>query len=413
MKRSRNCVSPFFAVLAFTLAAAALFAAVAPVLADNAAGRMKDFAKSAAPGETVRFSPEDLRRNTVTGDAPTELLVAGLPAPDVGALMLGRQPLSEGSVIPAAALDEMAFVPAAGGAFRTELCFLPLWGGASFDAAGEPLTVTIRFSDQPDYPPEAAALTLETYRDMPIAVTLAAYDRESAALTYDLIAFTGSGELKLENGALIYTPAPGKTGTASFTYYARDGAGNTSDPALATILVRRPPSGAAAYADLSDPTSACAAARLADAGVFTGEQLGGVRLIGAGRGFSRAEFAALCTGAFALEPSSEAAVTLDGSDWQSPYAAEALAASVVDGRDVGAPVTGRSAAFLAMKLLRRALDAETDTDTATDALDCGILRSRALLDRELTREEALDLVDRARSVFRGRSLGWKQPSPGN
>lgn len=64
-------------------------------------------------------------------------------------------------------------------------------------------------------------------------------DANGDALTAELVAAPTSGTLTLNaNGSFVYTPAASFTGTASFSYRARDAAGATSAPATVSISVQ-------------------------------------------------------------------------------------------------------------------------------------------------------------------------------
>lgn len=392
----------FFIIFAF------LFSAMLPVLAENASGKMKNFAKNAAPGAVIVFSEDDLSENTVSGDIPSGLMLAGLPSASVGQLMLGGRALMEGNIISSDEFALLTFVPAGDSEFRAAVCFVPLWSEGAFDAAAEPVTVTLNYFQSLNSPPAAAELTLETYSGMPIVVTLSAYDHDGDPLSYTLVSADAMGSLSFDGKELVFTPAEGKTGTAHFTYYAADSAGNTSAVTKASISIKKRKS-EFTYADLSSPTSEYASVKLAQDGIFRGESFGDVNLLSGSASFSRAEFVALCMAALKAEPVSGVDFTAEGlSEWQSPYIAAALASGALDGNDFDAPVTGKSAAYIAVSLLREIHGFSSDSDTSADALAYGIVRSASLLEKELDREAALDIICRAASVSEGQRLGWKK-----
>lgn len=401
-RRSFAAAALFFIIFAF------MFSAMLPVLAKNTSGKMKDFAKNASPGAVIVFSTEDLGENTVSGDIPTGLMLAGLPSASVGQLMLGDRALMEGNVISSDEFDLLTFVPAGDSEFRADVCFVPLWSEGAFDAAAEPVTVTLNYFKNLNSPPAAAELTLETYAGMPIVVTLSAYDHDGDPLSYTLVSADDKGSLSYNGTELVFTPAGGETGTAHFTYYAADSAGNTSAVTKASISIKKRKD-EFTYADLSSPTSEYASVKLAQEGIFRGESFGDVNLLSGSEPFSRAEFVALCMAALRAEPAFGVDFTAEGlSAWQSPYIAAALASGALDGNDFDSPVTGRSAAYIAVSLLREIHGLTSDSDTSADAIAYGIVRSASLLENELDREAALDIICRTASVSNGQRLGWKK-----
>lgn len=109
--------------------------------------------------------------------------------------------------------------------------------------ASPPARVTITVF-QPNRPPEASALALETLRGEPVAIELAGTDPDGDALTFEITTPPGNGLLEGAPPLLTYQPNPDFVGTDQFEYVANDGE-FSSVPAAVTITViqpNRPPS---------------------------------------------------------------------------------------------------------------------------------------------------------------------------
>lgn len=403
MKASKKIKS-----LVLSLTALALLVCFLPSRAENENLAMKDFAKNAYPGAEVVFSREDIENNCISKDLPSAFLISGLPRNDVGLLRLGEKILAEGNIVSEKDFDSLLFVPKTKAEFSAEIALVPLSSADNISLGASPVTVTLNFSKNPNSPPVAAELELETYKNMPVEINLSAYDHDGDELSYTVVLQNGEGDLTLEENRLIFTPKEDRTGNFSVQYYAKDSHGNTSALANANISVSKNRTDFT-YVDITDPTKEYYAVRLAQEGVFRGESYGKTNTLLSSRSFSRTEFALLCASALEISAESDADISTFGvPSWQSPYIATAVAAGAFDGTDLSSPVTLRSAAFIALDLIEEKLGQDLSSDSLRFAAECGIISAGASPNKELSREEALEIICKTMDVVNGKPLGWKQ-----
>ena len=403
MKTSKKIKSLCFSAIALL----ALFVCLLPANAQNKSVNMKDFAKNVYPGATVVFSEDDIKSNTLSKNLPSAFLISGLPRSDVGLLYLGEKVLAEGNIVSADSFGSLLFVPKSKSEFSAEISLVPLTSEENVSLGSSPVTVTVNFTKTPNSPPVAAELELETYKNMPIELSLSAYDHDGDDLTYTVVLQNGDGSLALEDNKLVFTPKEDKTGIFSVLYYAKDSSGNTSPLTQAKITVSKNQSDFT-YVDITDPTKEYYAVRLAESGVFRGESYGNTNTLLSSRSFSRTEFAVLCASALEITAENTAEISTHGVPaWQMPYITTAVAAGAFDGTDLSSPVTVRSAAFIALDLIEEKLGQDISSDSLQFASDCGIICSDISPDKELSREEALEIICRVMDVYNGKCLGWK------
>ena len=115
------------------------------------------------------------------------------------------------------------------------------FGGVTFvgyegDCAGQTCTVTmngdrfVRAVFTSNFPPWADWQNLSTTVDTPIDVTLTGGDPEGQPITFSIVTQPAHGTLSPLDGANVtYTPAPGFTGTDSFTFRTFDGVFSSGD----------------------------------------------------------------------------------------------------------------------------------------------------------------------------------------
>lgn len=92
-----------------------------------------------------------------------------------------------------------------------------------------------------EHAPTCQTTTASTAYQTPMIVTLSCSDTDGDPVTTSIVAAPAHGTLgQPANGTVTYTPAPGYSGTDSFTFDASDGT-NVSSPATAMIAVGAPP----------------------------------------------------------------------------------------------------------------------------------------------------------------------------
>ena len=225
--------------------------------------------------------------------------------------------------------------------------------------------------------PIAENMDCATYRDVRMQNNLRASDPDGGALTYRLEQLPKKGTVTLsgEDGAVfVYTPDAGKTGKDTFTFCAEDEDGNVSAPATVSVEILKGKTGVR-YADMKDNAAHAASIRLAEAGVFTGRQVGKEYFFDPEAQVTRGEFLAMTMAAAGMDDMDPVGVTGFSDDesiptWAKAYASEALNQGVISGKlendrvvfSAQEPITYSEAAAI----LNRTM-AVTDVNTETFA----------------------------------------------
>lgn len=396
-----------------------------------------DFTKNGLVGDTIAFSPQDFAVESGTDAVLSHITLATLPDPGAGALTLGGQALTVGTVVDATALSGLTFqsspVPTV---TTTSFTFTPAF--ASSSAQPEDTTVTLYLLTAANEAPIARNMDLSTYRNVAITGYFDAVDGEGDTLTFQLTDTPARGSVELaEDGSaqFVYTPYENKTGKDSFTYVAIDSAGNTSAEAKVSIQIDKPDT-KVDYADLDGNAAHKAAIRLAEEDIFVGEYRNGQYFFDPDQTVSRAEFLSLAMAAAGLEPMEDVTVTGFSDDaaiptWAKGCVSAALSAGVIQGsRDgSGAPVFGaedsitQGEATVMLNNLLNVADVPLEvfaaegsgthwaSQAAANLAASGVLREEdvnsAALGDTLTRADAAELLDGALDVLAAREGdGW-------
>lgn len=427
MKRPvRRPILPLLLVTALcmslSLPAAALFGGKAVEAAPTVAA----FAKNGPVSAPISFSAEDF---VVTGKTALDsVVVTALPDPGAGMLTVAGQPLVAGDVVSMSAVSGLRFQPlAAPTVAATNFSFTPVFADGS---AGESVSVDLYLLADKNEAPIAENLELSTYKNVAVTCRFSATDPEGDLLTFQLIQKPARGAVTMpEDGSdeFVYTPYENKTGKDSFTYVAVDAVGNTSAPATVKIRIEKP-STKVTYADMDGVPSYKAAIRLAEEGIYVGENIDGKYFFHPDAAVSRSEFLAMTMKASGMEAMSDINVTGFADDtviptWAKGYAAASLKSGVMlgaaqyDGQIVfnaDAPITRAEATVLLNRALRVTDVAETmlpaddavptwASQSVANLQTCGILPSDGLvLESSLSRGEAAEMVLGALEVLDSR-----------
>ena len=184
--------------------------------------------------------------------------------------------------------------------------------------------------------PVAENLELATYRGVSIGGRLSATDPDGDKVTFEITTNPVKGKIDLdEDGHFVYTPADGKRGKDYFGYKAVDSDGNCSQEATVIIKIQKQ-SSKISYSDTAGVGSAYAAIRLAEEGIFTGEQLAGEYVFSPDEPVTRQEFLAMCM-KLSGQPALRGVLTTGFADdaaigaWAKPYVSTALRSGVISG----------------------------------------------------------------------------------
>ena len=312
---------------------------------------------------------------------------------------------------------------------RIAICAVCLAGALTLPA----MALTTSTAEVENAAPIAEDLSLSTYKGVAIFSRFAAVDPEGDLVTFQVVDSPARGQVTLDENdpaAFTYTPYEGKKGKDSFTYVAIDAVGNTSQPAKVKIVIEKQKT-AVRYSDLEGDPTHYAALRLAEAGVYTGRQVGALYCFDPEESFSREEFLAMAMTAAGRDPLR--GVTLTGfyddehiSAWAKGYVSAALVDGTVYGshNDVGqavfAPdsaVTQAEAAVIIDRLLVTGdVSAATSTFSAETAPAwayqsvvnmeaVSVLNSSTDLYKPLTRGEAAVMLSAMLDVLDARDAG--------
>ncbi len=241
-------------------------------------------------GNEISFTAEDIRRAMNLSELDY-VTIRTLPSPGDGTLFVGSVGASEGQVISAGSLSLLSFA-AADDTKPAEATMTLSVNGSDYA-----MTCRLCLLDRLNYTPTVAlapavSLQIETYRDLPTAGTVSAYDPEGDEITYEIVRYASHGRVTLTDrhtGAYVYTPDRGYTGQDSFDYVVRDRYGNYSTSATVSITVTSPPT-SVAYADIDGEGNAAAILKVSDMGLMNGTRVGGETYFKPAEAISRVEF---------------------------------------------------------------------------------------------------------------------------
>lgn len=397
--------------------------------------KMEDFSKNGLIGSVIVFEPEDFVVQSGSQAVLDSITILSLPDSGSGVLTMGGQPLEEGATVERSALGGLRFQSAQAPTETTvNFTFSPTFSGSG-PSDQDPVTVTLYLLTQANRAPEARNMDLSTYKNVAITGYFDAADPEGDPLTFQISDSPARGGVTLAedgSGQFIYTPYENKTGRDSFTYVALDQAGNASEPATVTLRIEKPGT-KVRYADMDGDPAHKAALRLAETGVYVGQQVGDRYFFQPDATVSRAQFLTMAMAAVGLEPLDQVSLTGFADDqaiptWAKGSVSAALKAGAIQGeRDAsGAPVFQAGAAVTmaeATVILDRLLDvADAPVETfspdgpehwaaqsAANLTACGVLPAVDVdpqaLSAPLTRGEAAELLDGALDVLAEQNSG--------
>ena len=241
-------------------------------------------------GNEISFTAENFKRAMNLSEL-NYITIKRLPQPGEGTLFVGSMGASEGQVISAGSLSLLSFAAADDRS--------PSEATMEVSVNGSDYTVTCRLCllDRLNYTPTVSlaptvTLNIETYKGIPTAGTVSAYDPEGDEITYEIVRYATHGRVTLTDrhtGAYIYTPDASFTGLDSFDYVVYDRYGNYSTSATVSINVTARPA-SVSYADTDGRTDASAIIAVSGMGLMNGTQVGSETYFKPEEEISRAEF---------------------------------------------------------------------------------------------------------------------------
>ena len=178
---------------------------------------------------------------------------------------------------------------------------------------------------------------VETYQGIACQGTLTAVDNEGDAYTFAIAEppDTGTAAIASDGATFVYTPKEGASGKDTFTFTATDTEGNVSAPATVTVHIRKQKT-EVTYRDMAGNAAHAAAIRMAEEGLFVGEQYAGAWFFDPDAPVSRSAFLAMAMDAAGVEV--PAGVTLTGFQddaviptWAKGYASTAVWEGILSG----------------------------------------------------------------------------------
>ena len=216
--------------------------------------------------------------------------------------------------------------------YRVTLLSLCLAAALMLPAAA----LTLSSGDAGNAAPIAENLTLTTYKNVAVHGQCAAVDPEGDLVTFQLVDKPARGQVELsEDGSFCYTPYENKKGKDSFSYVAVDANGNVSSEATVKVTIEKQAT-KVTYSDMDGETAHYAAVRLAEEGIFTGTNMGGVYRFSPDETVTRGEFLAMAMTAAGAEALEGVTVTgfYDDKDiptWAKGYVSAALMSGTIQG----------------------------------------------------------------------------------
>jgi hypothetical protein len=201
-------------------------------------------------------------------------------------------------------------------------------------------------------------LSIETYKGMPTAGTVSAYDPEGDEMTYEIVRYASHGRISLTNshtGAYVYTPDAGFAGQDSFDYVVYDRYGNYSTSATVRILVTAKPT-SVAYADVEGRTDTAAILAVSSMGLMNGTRVGSEAYFKPEETISRVEFLVTALQAAGVTADTVASAKLpDFADAEEiPAAMRPYVAYAVEKNYIGGKVRDGQNRFLPNESISRA-----------------------------------------------------------
>ena len=248
-------------------------------------------AASAPVGEAITFSPEWLENALLISDV-SAIEITALPAATEGKLMLGYGEARVGQVIPRETLSYLAFYPA-DGVEKSSFSFSPSVSGKN---TGYTLSCHLSATDGVNCCPQGTKTVkaVSTYSSLAMRGSLVATDEDGDGIRFEAVRYPTGGTLPLDavRGAFSYLPRADFSGEDSFAWRAQDIHGAYSDPVTVTVVVRERCDGAL-FCDVADDNTQSAALRVSEAGVMSGEMIGGKPYFLPDGRLTRAEFVAV------------------------------------------------------------------------------------------------------------------------
>ena len=291
---------------------------------------------------------------------------------------------------------------------------------------------TIEIGTRPNTAPIAENIELKTFRGVQVTGNFKVLDPDGDLLTFEITSVPKKGSVTPVRGTeFVYTPNANAKGKDSFGYVAVDSNGGVSNTATVSIEIKKQ-SSKTTYSDMGSSSAHYAALVLSEAGIFTGEQLGGEYFFRPDETVSRGEFLAMCLKLSETEPINGITRTGFSDDsaipaWTKPYVSAAVMRGLISGSrnvdgqlvfNASAPITFAEASVIlnnALEITDVAAVSAIDTETvpvwaagaAMNLTACRILPTglSGISDNAVTRADAAEMLLASADILSARGSG--------
>ncbi len=238
-------------------------------------------------GSSVNFSKEYFK-NELQSEFIGKIVIEKTVNEDFGGLFLDGKALDVGSEIPASSLEKLEFVP---------VCTKKSTDGFSLTVSSfgidYKVNCNIHILERLNFAPVCLKNgEIATFSGVCTYGTLEGFDPEGDELTFEIVSSPKKGSLTLidaKKGKYVYSPNMNAYGKDSFEYTVKDEYGNRSEPSVVSVSLMELDD-ELIYSDMELEPWAYSAGVLADAGVFTGERIGGELVFSPNKPFTMEEF---------------------------------------------------------------------------------------------------------------------------
>ena len=313
-----------------------------------------------AEGETLYNREYCLSRQDFDEEA-TGILVRSVAEEGVGYFCLGSRRLRAGDVLDTDRLSEISMVPVCTENCDAVLTYCPIYGRS----LGEETQLTVKIRSGKNEAPKVEDMELETYKNIANNGKLSGTDPEGANLEFFLAEAPKYGKVEVKtDGTFLYIPGKNKVGQDSFTFTAKDEAGNESLPGKVKIKIMKP-SQAKTFGDMEGNNGAFEAMWATEENLMSGVEIAGNLCFCPNMAVTRGEFLAMVMELTdqTIDESLTVSAFLDGEEaapWLRPYLAAAVRSGIVRGEICedglvfrpNDPIKGREAAVILQNILR-------------------------------------------------------------
>jgi hypothetical protein len=242
----------------------------------------------------ITFRPEEFEE-ALGARRVRYITITALPDIRYGVLTIGGRDVAAGQSIARENIKHLRLVPYPGRLGTVSFYFKD---GDSPDSSA--ILCAVNILESLNFAPTARPLNISTQRDTAFFGIMRADDPEDDALEFRILQAPRNGLLELRaNGAFVYRPKAGFTGSDKFIYRARDENGNWSNIAAVNIKITRPASNVK-FTDMDDHWAANAAIKGVAAGFI---DIAPDYKFNPGQLITRAEFVYMAVRAAGLERS--------------------------------------------------------------------------------------------------------------